>query len=117
MAPRDWSTVLLRREHAWRRSALGLLILAVGFVPATLFVRSVQTPFPGLPFILIIIAATIVGWRLVGAIGVVVAVLILDYYVVPPSGFHVETRTDFWTLIGFGAVMLVIAQLVVWLET
>jgi GAF domain-containing protein len=117
VAPRDWSTALLRRMRAWRRTALGLAILSVGFVPATLFVRSVPAPFPGLPFILIIIAATIVGRRVVGAIGVVAAVLILDYYVVPPAGFHVQTGTDFWTLIAFGAVMLVIAQLVVWLET
>jgi GAF domain-containing protein len=116
VGPRDWSSVLLRRRDAWRRAALGILIVVVGFVPATLFVRSVDSPFPGLPFVLVIIAATIVGRRVAGAIGVVAAVLILDLYVVPPPGFHVETRTDFWTLIAFGAVMLVIAQLVVWLE-
>jgi len=117
MAPRDWSELLRPPRAAWRRTVLGIAVVALGFVPATLFIRAVDTPFPGLPFILVIVAATLIGRRVAGAVGVVAAVLILDYYVVPPAGFNVESGTDFWTLIGFGAVMLVIAQLVVWLET
>ena len=117
MAPRDRTSVLFA-PSGWRRTALGLLVVLVGSVPATLFVRDVDTAFKGLPFILVILAGTVVGRRIAGAVGVAIAVLVLDWYVVPPThSIKLTSASDFWSVIGFAAVMLVIAQLVSWLET
>jgi GAF domain-containing protein len=102
----------------WQRPVLGILITLVGCIPATLFVQNVETTFDGLPFILVIVAATLVGRRIAGAVAVAASVLILDWNVVPPTGsLTLASQSEFWSIIGFAAVMLAVAQIVSWLET
>jgi len=36
---------------------------------------------------------------------------------VPPAGLNLTAESEFWNVVGFAAVMLVIAELVTWLET
>jgi GAF domain-containing protein len=105
-------------QPSWKRTALGILVVLVGTIPATLVVSLLDAPFKGLPFILVILAGTVVGRRIAGALGVALAVLVLDWYVVPPRhSITLTTAAEFWSIIGFAAVMLVVAQLVTWLET
>jgi GAF domain-containing protein len=114
--PREWSSTLLSGRGTWKRIALGILLTLVASVPAVIVVRSIRTPFQGVSFVLVIVAATLVGGRVAGAVAVAVAVLALDWYVVPPPGLNFSLTTQFWSVVGFAAVMLVIAQLVSWLE-
>jgi GAF domain-containing protein len=111
-------TSVLFAQSSWKRTMLGIGIVLVGLVPATLFVREVETSFSGLPFVLVVLAGTLVGRRIAGAVAVALSVLILDWYVVPPvRQLKLATAGEFWSVVGFAAVMLVIAQLVTWLET
>jgi GAF domain-containing protein len=117
MTPRDWSAALLRPGRTWRRTALGIVIALVGGTGAIAFVVATRFRFEALPFVLVILVATLVGKRIAGAVAVVVATLLLDYYALPPlHQIDPETPTEFWGLVSFAAVMLLTAQLVGWLE-
>jgi GAF domain-containing protein len=116
VGPRDLPPRLRIGRKGWRRAALGIFVAVVASVLAVVFVRSVRTPFQGLPWLLVIIAATLVGGRIAGAVGVLVAVLALDRYVFPTEGLSLGSPADFWSIVGFVVVMLVVAQLVSWLE-
>jgi GAF domain-containing protein len=107
---------LLTGRKTWRRVAAGILVALAASIPVVVFVRSVSTSFLGLPWLLVIIAATLVGGRIAGAVGVLVAVLLLDWYVFPPEGLAFGSQAEFWSIVGFAAVMLVVAQLLSWLE-
>jgi GAF domain-containing protein len=113
---RDPSARLWIGRKSWRRVALGILVAVVASVPALLFLRSVRTPFQGLPWLLVVIVATLLGGRIAGVVAVLVAVVALDWYVFPPEGLSLGSGAEFWSIVGFVAVMLVVAQLVSWLE-
>jgi GAF domain-containing protein len=118
VARRDWSASLTSRPTSGRRTALGLAIALAGGVLAVAFVAATKSPFQGLPFVLVIIAATIVGRGIAGAASVVIATMLLDFFVLEPTGrFKFASPAEFWALITFAATMIVVAQLVGWLES
>jgi GAF domain-containing protein len=117
VAARDLPSRLLTGRKTWRRVAAGVVVALVTSIPAVVFVRSVTTPFQGLPWLVVIIAGTLVGGRIAGTVGVLVAVVVLDLYVFPPEGFTLGSQAEFWSIIGFAAVMLAVAELVSWLES
>lgn len=98
--------------------ALGIVVAVVGSTLAIAFVRATGFPFESLPFVLVILAATLVGRRVAGFVAVVVAAALLDYFTLPPlHTINPKSASELWGLLGFAAVMLVTAQLVGWLES
>jgi GAF domain-containing protein len=103
--------------RSWERTAAGVAIAVVGTVLATVFVTATGFRFESLPYVLVILASTIVGRRIAGAVAVVMSVVLLDYYVVEPlHKLNPGSRTEFWSLVAFAAVVIVVAELVGWME-
>jgi GAF domain-containing protein len=118
VAPRDWSATLLASPNSWRRTALGVVIAVGGAAIATVFVTRTKIAFEALPFVVVVLVATLVGKRIAGSLAVVVSTLALDYFVLKPSHhLKLETGAEFWALVTFAAIMIVTAQLVAWLES
>jgi K+-sensing histidine kinase KdpD len=116
VGPSEWSSALLTARRTGRRIVLGVLVAAVASVPAVGLVRAIHTPFRGLPFVLVIVAATLVGGPVAGFVAAALAVLAVDWFIVPPAGLSFSPGTQFWSLVFFASIMFVIAQLVGWLE-
>lgn len=95
-----------------RRVAASLVLIALLAAPATwLAIR--LSELPGLPFIALIVAATLVGGLIGGAAAIVVSVPLLAYYTLPPiHTFDLSRQATFESLVAFTALMLVVAWVV-----
>jgi GAF domain-containing protein len=97
------------RQRLW----LGMILAVAGPLAATpLATLPGLDRVPAIPFILAVVAATVVGRLLSGLIGVVVSAVLLDWYVVPPLHSLRPSAEELWALLMFGVVSGTVAELI-----
>ncbi len=112
------SSLVRSGPRTWWRVGVGVAVALAGCALAVAFVRATGFAFQSLPFVLVILAATLIGRTIAGAFAVVASTLALDYFVLPPlHALDLRSGDELWAIAGFAAVMLAVAQLVVWLES
>jgi GAF domain-containing protein len=96
-----------------RRLWIGVAIGVVGPLAITPIVRTeAMSGFPGVPYVLVIVAATVFGRLLAAAIGTLVSVVLLDWFFVEaPTGIAIRTLRDLLAIVTFIVVAFVVAQL------
>jgi serine phosphatase RsbU (regulator of sigma subunit)/transcriptional regulator with GAF, ATPase, and Fis domain len=102
-----------------RRLLIGLAVAIAGPVvisPITIRMDAFSR-FPGLPFLLVVVIATLFGRLLAAGISTFLSVLLLDrYFLAPLTGYGARTGSDLWAIGIFILVATVVAQLVVRLD-
>jgi serine phosphatase RsbU (regulator of sigma subunit) len=118
--PRVWEAqgegIFVPRNRA--RLALGLAIAVLGPIIITPIVRTGSLSiFPGVPYVLVIVAATVLGRLLAGTVSIVGSAIMLDRYIVQPANPAGDrTEQDLWAIVLFVVVAIVVVQIVARLE-
>ena len=111
----EWSEFRILTRPSPLRTVAGVVVAVVGPLLGVLAVKATGLEFEALPFVFMILLATLIGRRIAGVVAVVLSVLLLDVYILPPRGLALTTD-DAWALGSFAALMLVTAQLIAWLD-
>lgn len=114
-AARTTATTLGAR--IWRPAATSLLVLGLGcaFVlpfPAVWTIEHLDVfdHFPGLPFLVIGVAATLIGRLAAGLVSIVVSTMLLVVYAVPPAGrFASASPSDAIAIVIWAGVMFAVS--------
>ena len=103
-----------RASRLW----LGIAIGIVGPMVITPLVRTGSLSLiPGVPYVLVIVVAALVGRLVAGGIAIVTSTVLLDRFVISPStGTGARTEQDLWAVVVFVVVALVVAELLARLE-
>ncbi len=112
-----------RRESAFVpprpvRLWAGIAIAIIGPILITPLVRTSSLSLvPGIPYVLVIVAAALVGRLIAAGIAIAASTLLLDRFVVSASTTTgARTEQDIWALVAFVFVALVVVELLVRLE-
>jgi serine phosphatase RsbU (regulator of sigma subunit) len=96
---------------------LGIAIAVAGPILITPIVRDgALSIFPGVPFVLVVVAATLVGRLVAATIAIVESAILLDRYVVAVGQTGQRTEQDVWAIVVFVLVAVVVVQLVARLD-
>ncbi len=97
---------------------LGIAIAVVGPIAMTPLVRTGSLSLiPGVPFVLVIVVAALVGRLVAAGIAIALSTVLLDRYVISAAtGSEARTEQDVWAVVVFVVVALVIAELLARLE-
>jgi GAF domain-containing protein len=97
---------------------LGIAIAVLGPLLVTPMVRAGSLSLiPGVPYVLVIVAAALVGRLAAAGIAIALSTVLLDRYAISgASGAGARTEQDVWAIVVFAAVALVVAQLLAQLE-
>jgi hypothetical protein len=108
---------LLLPPSTWRRS-VGILVAAVGFpIAVVLSTLRPMAHLASLPFVSVVIATTALGRLALGGVSVVLATLLLDYFVIPPTGtLNPERASDYVALALFATISLGTAVAISYLD-
>jgi GAF domain-containing protein len=101
------------------RLLIGLAIAIGGPLLITPITTRVEAfaRFPNLPFLLVVVIATLFGRLLAAGIATFLSVLLLDrYFLAPIGGYTARTGSDLWAIGIFILVATVVGQLVVRLD-
>jgi serine phosphatase RsbU (regulator of sigma subunit)/transcriptional regulator with GAF, ATPase, and Fis domain len=103
-----------RSSRLW----IGIAIAVIGPLVVTPLVRTGSLSLiPGVPYVLVIMAAALVGRLIAGGIAIAMSTVLLDRFVISPStGSGARTEQDLWAVVVFVVVALVIAELLARLE-
>ncbi|HJX08011.1 MAG TPA: DUF4118 domain-containing protein, partial [Actinomycetota bacterium] len=103
-----------RASRLW----IGIAVAVVGPILITPFVRTGSLSLiPGVPYVLVIVVAALVGRLVAGGIAIVASTVLLDRYVISPSsGTGARTEQDVWAVVVFVVVAFVVAELLARLE-
>jgi serine phosphatase RsbU (regulator of sigma subunit) len=101
-----------------RRLLIGLLLALVGPIVVTPLARlDALMSFPALPYVLVVVIATVFGRLLAATVATVVSVVLLDRFFVDSVGdFGLQRSEDVWAFAIFILVALVVAQILVRLD-
>jgi serine phosphatase RsbU (regulator of sigma subunit)/transcriptional regulator with GAF, ATPase, and Fis domain len=101
-----------------RRLWLGIAIAIVGPIVVTPIVRTgALALIPGVLYVLVIVLAAYVGRLLAGAVAIVLSTVLLDRFIIAPTAAPgSRTEQDFWAVVAFAAVALLVAELLARLE-
>ncbi len=96
----------------------GIAIAIAGPLVVTPLVRTGSLSLiPGIPYVLAIVVAALVGRLAAGCIAIVTSTVLLDRFVISPSsGTGARTEQDLWAVVVFVVVALVVAELLARLE-
>jgi serine phosphatase RsbU (regulator of sigma subunit) len=108
---------LVLPPSTWRLS-FGILVAAVGFpIAVVLSTLGPMAQLAGLPFVAVVIVATALGRLALGGVSVVLATLLLDYFVIPPTGtLNPERASDYVALALFATISLGTAVAISYLD-
>ncbi|HEY7661392.1 MAG TPA: GAF domain-containing protein, partial [Actinomycetota bacterium] len=97
---------------------IGLVIAVLGPVLITPIARlDPLSTFPGVPYVLVVVAATIFGRLLAAGVATLVSVILLErYFVDPAGGFGLPGGGDVWAIAIFILVALAVAEILVRLD-
>ncbi len=97
---------------------LGIAIAVVGPILITPLVRTGSLSLvPGVPYVLAIVAAALVGRLVAAGIAVLTSTVLLDRFVIASAtGTGQRTEQDVWALVAFVVVAFVVVELLVRLE-
>ena len=92
---------------------LGIAIAVVGPIVITPLVRTGSLSLvPGVPYVLAIVAAALVGRLVAAGIAVLTSTVLLDRFVIASAaGTGQRTEQDVWALVAFVVVALVVVEL------
>ena len=110
-------TSLLLPSSRWRLP-VGILVAAVGFpIAVVLSTFGPMAQLASLPFVAVVIVTTSLGRLALGGVSVVLATLLLDYFVIPPTGtLNPERASDYVALALFAAISLGTAVTISYLD-
>ena len=111
---RDSVFIPARPGRLW----LGIVIAVVVPIAITPLVRTGSLSLiPGVPYVLAIVAAALVGRLLAAGVAVLMSTVLLDRFVITSSmGTGQRTEQDVWALVAFVVVAFVVVELLVRLE-
>jgi serine phosphatase RsbU (regulator of sigma subunit) len=96
---------------------LGIAIAVIGPLAITPLVRDgALSIFPGVPYVLIVVAATLAGRVVAAAIAITESAILLDRYVVQVGQAGERTTQDLWAIFVFILVAAVVVQLLARLD-
>ena len=97
---------------------LGIAIAVAGPLLITPLVRTGSLSLiPGVPYVLVIVVAALIGRLVAGGIATVTSTVMLDRFVISPStGTGARTEQELWAVVVFVVVALVVAELLARLE-
>ena len=97
---------------------LGIAVAVIGPIAMTPLVRTGSLSLiPGVPFVLVIVVAALVGRLVAAGIAIALSTVLLDRFVISPvTGTEARTEQDVWAVVVFVVVALVIAELLARLE-
>jgi serine phosphatase RsbU (regulator of sigma subunit)/transcriptional regulator with GAF, ATPase, and Fis domain len=103
-----------RSSRLW----IGIAIAVIGPLVVTPLVRTGSLSLiPGVPYVLVIMVAALVGRLIAGGIAIAMSTVLLDRFVISPStGTGARTEQDLWAVVVFVVVALVVAELLARLE-
>ncbi len=95
------------------RLVIGLMIALVGPLAVTPIARiEALRPVPALPYMLVVVAATVFGRLLASSVAIACSVALLEYYLIGPQGrFGGNWSADLWAIASFALVAFVVTQL------
>ena len=116
--PQVWAStdgVFLPRTSG--RLWIGIAIAVIGPLLITPLVRSGSLSiFPGVPYVLVVIGATLFGRVVAAAIAIIESAILLDRYVVQVGQVGQRTEQDIWAIAVFVLVAVVVVQLLARLD-
>jgi len=103
-----------RSSRLW----IGIAVAVIGPLLVTPLVRTGSLSLiPGVPYVLVIMVAALLGRLIAGGIAIAMSTVLLDRFVISPStGTGARTEQDLWAVVVFVVVALVIAELLARLE-